>query len=93
MITVLVVLVLALVLAAYFERKSLKADVLKAETKVAAATHSFIDSLRKVEQNTKLRISADIATLVSDVKAWEDKETISAKDAIAQIEARLKQIL
>ncbi len=89
---VAVVLAVA-VIAAYFERKALKADVVLAEGRVKAAATRVTAYVRTKELTVRDSIAKDIATIVADVKAWEAKETVSAKEVIAQFEARIKQIL
>ena len=94
--------VIAVILAgacvtAYFERKSLKAE----SEKVRASSKAYFDAVIKAVRTKftedvaekREQVAADIATIVDDVKTWEAKETVSAKEVIAQFEARIKQIL
>lgn len=92
MITSLVV-VGVLSVVAYLERKTLKADAVKAEAKLVEQTQKFVASVRSVEGKVKDKIKGDVALIISDVKAFEQKEGASAKAVIEQVEARLKQIL
>jgi len=90
---VVAVVLVGLCVAAYFERKSLKADVAQAKADVVDAGLKFLNALRAKESQVRAKIAADALKIADDVKAWEAKETVSAKDAITQFEARLKQIL
>lgn len=76
-----IVLIVAVVASAlvYFERKNLKADIEK----------QYQDSLACVRG----AIKQDIDAAVADVKSWSAKAEAKPAEIIAQIEARIKQIL
>jgi hypothetical protein len=68
--------------ATYLERAALKAELKKVCAKLA-----------NIELAVKAKAKEEIATAIADVKKWakEDKADVGA--VIAQIEARIKQIL
>jgi hypothetical protein len=94
---VVAVVLAGVVIAAYFERASLKADAVKVEVASKAYFSAVVRGLRTKfnEDVSKVReqVAKDVAVVIGDVKAWEAKETVSAKEVIAQVEARIKQIL
>lgn len=45
------------------------------------------------EEAVRAEIKTKIAVIIADVKAWDAKALGAGKDALAQVEARLKQIL
>jgi hypothetical protein len=55
-----------------------KTEVVDVEAKVAEA---------------KAKVKVDVLKVIEDIKAWEAKEVVTAKAAITQFEARVKQIL
>lgn len=92
MITSLVVVGVVSVVA-YLERRVIKAEAVKAEAKLVEATQKYVASVRAIEGKVKDKVKGDVALIISDVKAFETKESATAKAVIEQVEARLKQIL
>lgn len=70
----------------YMDRKSLGAHLNSIEQSVVIRIAMYKAAL-------KLKIKADVAVILSDVKAWAEKENADGKAVLAQIEGRLKQIL
>lgn len=68
--------------AAYLDRKNLKADAA-----------NLVSALENKEAAVKAELKGKLATIVADVKAWASKEEQKADAVIAQVEARIKQIL
>ena len=102
---VVAVLLAATVVAAYFERASLKADVKTAEAKVLSVANKLINELLTKETVIRTKISADVAKVIADAKAEAEKVIADAKGAeekiasvmqkavIEKIEADLKKVL
>ena len=80
--------IVAVAALAYLERKVLKAEVVAIKAKAFAEYQRYADALRSKES-----LANDVAKIAADIKAWETKEGASAKEVIAQFEARLKQII
>lgn len=90
---IIAVVLAGCVIAAYFERVSLKAAVLAAKADVLLAGTKFLTSLNSKESQVRAKISADVKKIVTDIQKWESAETVSTKEVIAQFEARLRQII
>lgn len=87
------VVVAAIAVVAYFERSYLKAELKTLVAKAEAAEKSFASRIVAAELNLRGKLTQDAQRIVSDIRAWESKEQVSAKDVITQFEARLKQVL
>ena len=98
------VLLAGTVVAAYFERASLKADVKTAEAKVLSVANKLINELLTKETVIRTKISADVAKVIADAKAEAARVTAFVKNAatgaetpleavIEKIEADLKKVL
>lgn len=80
------VIVAAVAGAVWFDRAKLKSKLKAAEAAVAT-------KLENVDVAIKADIRAKVATIVADIKAWDEKAKEGTASVIAQFEARIKQIL
>jgi len=94
MVELVTVILAGAVIAAYFERKSLKADVAAAEAKVLTVAEKLIAELQLKEKSVRAKFSADVAKVIAgyrtDVKALDAKVGAVCID---QLEADLKKVL
>jgi len=81
------------VVVSYLERKSLKADVVKAKADVEAAGEKFLSALRVKESQVRARISADVAKVIAEAKVEAAKVDSDVKAIVVKIEADLKKVL
>jgi hypothetical protein len=88
-VAVVSVLACAVAIAAYLERKSLKADVTAAEAKVLTVAGKLIAELQLKESAVRVKVSADVAKVIADAKYCAellDADALKIK-AIAEAEA------
>ena len=105
MVELVAVILAGAVIAAYFERKSLKADVAAAEAKVLTVAEKLIAELQLKEKSVRAKVSADVAKVIAAAKADAAKiiaeinqdaivDTITKiRNLSANLEADLKKIL
>ena len=101
MVELVAVILAGAVIAAYFERKSLKADVAAAEAKVLTVAGKLIAELQIKESVVRAKVSTDVAKVIAAVKAdaadfvgddWNVMD-VKIKNFVAKIEADLKKVL
>ena len=101
MVELVAVILAGAVIAAYFERKSLKADVIAAEAKVLTVAGKLIAELQIKESVVRAKVSTDAAKVIAAVKAdaadfvgddWNVMD-VKIKNFVAKIEADLKKVL
>ena len=97
-VTVVSGLACAVAIAAYLERKSLKADVASAEAKVLTVAEKLIAELQLKEKSVRAKVSADVAKVIANAKVEAQKLAAvpfleCAQATIEKIEADLKKIL
>jgi len=98
MVELVAVILAGAVIAAYFERKSLKADVIAAEAKVLTVAGKLIAELQIKESAVRVKVSADVAKVIAAAKADAEKVDrnpllTSALALVEKIEADLKKVL
>ena len=98
MVELVTVILAGAVIAAYFERKSLKADVIAAEAKVLTVAGKLIAELQIKESAVRVKVSADVAKVIAAAKADAEKVDrnpvlTSALALVEKIEADLKKVL
>jgi len=102
MIEVAVVSVLACVvaIAAYFERKSLKADVTAAEAKVLTVASKLLSERQEAFTVTRANVArviadakADAKRIEADVKAGVEEAKSNITVIVDKIEADIKKVL
>ncbi len=97
MIEVIAVVLAGLLVAAYFERKTLAADAKAAEAKVISVAQHFIGELTAKETVIRAKIKADVVKVIANAKAnlEADLKKIEAveKEAAAKIDAEAKTVI
>ena len=98
MVELVAVILAGAVIAAYFERKSLRADVIAAEAKVLTVAGKLIAELQIKESAVRVKVSADVAKVIAAAKADAEKVDrnpvlTSALALVEKIEADLKKVL
>lgn len=92
-VAIVSVVVVAVAVLAYFDRANLKSEIKTFVAKAEATEKSIVSRVTAAELNLRGKIVEDTKKIVTEIRAWEAKEQVSAKDVITQFEARLKQIL
>ena len=105
MLAEIVAVVLAgLVIAAYFERLSLRADAVAAKAEVVSAGLKFLTQLRTKESQVRAKVYVDVKAIVAecytnidgviaDAKAEEKAVAATCKAAVVQLEEKLKKVI
>ena len=90
---VIAVLLAGLTIAAYFERKGLRADVAKVSADARAEWKRFVVALHDKELVVRGRISADVAKVVAGVKAEATKLEAEAKADVKSVEGKIEALV
>jgi len=86
-------LVAAFAVVAYFERKSLRADVVAAEAKVVSAGEKFILALRSKESQVRAKIWTDVSKVIVEAKAEAEKIEADVKADVSKAEGSVKALV
>ena len=90
---VIAVVLAGAAIAAYFERKALKADVVLAEGRVASALNRVSACVKTKEVRFRADIAAHVEKVIAEAKAEAEKIEGEAKADVSSVEGRVKTLV